>query len=335
MRKIIASRFSIQVAVIVNFAILTAAVFVIAAFLKQENRRHEKQLLANIKYKSMIGAEMIGAILNESIDNGVFSVQDVFDTEYQQIGEFDPPKYHTRYDTYLDKAVLKLQNEFLKDKNILYAAGVDKNGYVPTHNSRYQQAFTGDPERDKVGNRTKRLFDDSVGLTAAQNTEPGLLQVYRRDTGETLWDISSPIYVKNQHWGAFRIGVSLASIAKSYRDLSVSIFWIVLPVFLISTVLTYCVVYYLLAPLRRITEKLQELTIGQNIKNEIAADSKGDFGELQKAVELLRLSLLKALQRAKRAREQEMSQNIQINHLKNKKVGESSKIKSASPESVP
>lgn len=35
---------------------------------------------------------------------------------------------------------------------------------------------------------------------------PFLLQAYRRDTGEIVHDISSPIYVKGRHWGGFRIG---------------------------------------------------------------------------------------------------------------------------------
>lgn len=292
MGKAIISRLSLQLALIVNFVILIVAVVGISIYLTKENHQDEDRLLASIKYKSMIGAKMVGTIMDESIDNGVFSVEDVFDTKYEQIGKFNPPKYHTRYDIYLDKAVLKLQDEFLKDKNILYAAGVDKNGYLPTHNSRYQQAFTGDPEKDKAGNRTKRLFNDKVGLKAAENTIPGFRQIYHRDTGETVWDISSPVYIKNKHWGGFRIGVSLAAISKLHKELSFAIFRNVFLTFIISTVLTYCFVFYLLGPLRRMTDKIGEWASGRNIENRIVPSSKGEFGELQKALELLRLSIL-------------------------------------------
>ncbi|MGE3268140.1 MAG: methyl-accepting chemotaxis protein, partial [Chloroflexota bacterium] len=48
-----------------------------------------------------------------------------------------------------------------------------------------------------------------VGLAAAQNTGGVLRQVYQRDTGETMWDISAPITVNGQHWGAFRVGFSI------------------------------------------------------------------------------------------------------------------------------
>ena len=65
----------------------------------------------------------------------------------------------------------------LRDESVVYAVGVDVNGYLPTHNTRYQQPPTGDKEKDKVGNRTKRIFDDPVGAKAAANLEDGFLQV--------------------------------------------------------------------------------------------------------------------------------------------------------------
>ncbi|MBI2864728.1 MAG: hypothetical protein HYX94_09235 [Chloroflexi bacterium] len=55
-------------------------------------------------------------------------------------------------------------------------------------------------------NRTKRLFNDVTGFRAAKNREDFLLQVYRRDTGETMKDLSVPVLIKGKHWGAFRIG---------------------------------------------------------------------------------------------------------------------------------
>jgi len=46
------------------------------------------------------------------------------------------------------------------------------------------------------------LFDES-------NEKEILVQVYNRDTGERIWDISSPIYIQGRHWGAFRIGYTM------------------------------------------------------------------------------------------------------------------------------
>lgn len=54
-----------------------------------------------------------------------------------------------------------------------------------------------------------RILNDRVGLRASHNTEPFLLQTYRRDMegGQfaLLKDASAPIYVNGRHWGGFRI----------------------------------------------------------------------------------------------------------------------------------
>jgi hypothetical protein len=46
-------------------------------------------------------------------------------------------------------------------------------------------------------------------LAAARNKKDVLVQIYHRDTGEKMWDISAPVYVEGKHWGAFRIGYSM------------------------------------------------------------------------------------------------------------------------------
>ena len=89
---------------------------------------------------------------------------------------------------------------------IAYAIACDRRGYVPTHNSRYCQALTGDEKLDMAGNRTKRIFDDPVGSRCGDHRLPFLLQTYRRDTGEIMHDMSAPVMVKGRHWGGVRVG---------------------------------------------------------------------------------------------------------------------------------
>jgi methyl-accepting chemotaxis protein len=57
-----------------------------------------------------------------------------------------------------------------------------------------------------VNNRTKRIFNDRTGLAAAQNTASFLIQKYQRDTGETMADLSVPIFIDGKHWGSIRLG---------------------------------------------------------------------------------------------------------------------------------
>ena len=139
----------------------------------------EDSTLEKARLAAALGARQYGDTFDNAIDSGLLTVNDVFDRTYVEIKGWnwgDKPKFHTRFDAFCDRAVLIFQDKFLETEDFLFAVGVDDNGYLPTHNTRYQQPLTGDPEKDLVGNRTKRVFNDPVGLAAAKNTEPGLLQ---------------------------------------------------------------------------------------------------------------------------------------------------------------
>lgn len=119
----------------------------------------------------------------------------------------DPPKFTTDYDKLSDRDILAIEESILaRSPTIIYTVMVDKNGYLPTHNQRYSQPLTGNKASDLVNNRTKRIFNDRTGLAAAVNREPFLVQRYQRDTGETMADLSVPIFIDGKHWGAVRIG---------------------------------------------------------------------------------------------------------------------------------
>ena len=299
MFNFITGKIGVKVSLIVNFFILIVMSMGTYFLVTQQSQSLERELLNRGKIQSIVGAKMIGQIIEEAIDNGVFSVNDAFDTEYELIGNFDPPKYHTKYDFYTDKAILGLQDEFLFDKSIVFAVAVDKNGYLPTHNTRYQKPITGNPEVDKVGNRTKRVFNDPVGLKAAQNSEKGLLQVYHRDTGETMWDISSPIYVKGKHWGGFRIGLSLKVINRAKQKLMTTLVTMMAGILILSLVLTFISVNRSLAPLNKLTIAATSLASGKNLKEEIRVTRKDEIGKLQETLDRLRLSMIIALKRRK------------------------------------
>ncbi len=296
----ILNKLGVKVALIVNFFILIVITVGTYILISSESQRLEEELLAKGRQQSLLGAKMIGTILAEAIDNEVLTVDQAFDTDYEPIKDIVPPRYHTKYDRYLDKAILELQDEFLKDDSILYAVASDLNGYVPTHNSRYQKPMTGDPEKDKIGNRTKQLFRDSVGLKAAQNTTPAFLQIYHRDTGEVLWDISSPIYVRNKHWGGFRVGMSLESINEAKNRLGLTLFGIMASILFVSIVLTFLIVNRALSPVRKLSQVAYGLAKGQYLGTEISVTSKDEIGQLQQALERLRLSMLIALKRIKK-----------------------------------
>ncbi|NOY13130.1 MAG: chemotaxis protein [Deltaproteobacteria bacterium] len=141
------------------------------------------------------------------LTSGRLSVPQLFDTFYIPIPGTDPQKFRTQYDNLSDGVVQPIIDKFLKrDKRLVFVVIVDRNGYLPTHNSRFSRPLTGNSAVDAKANRTKRIFNDRTGLAAARNQKPFLLQRYSRDTGEVMSDLSVPIFIQNRHWGAVRIG---------------------------------------------------------------------------------------------------------------------------------
>ena len=299
MIKFISERVAVKVTLYVNLLLLVVLGAGAAYMIISQGAALEAQLLERGKTESMTGAKMTGVLIEEAIDNGVFTIRDAFDTAYEKIPGFNPPKFHTKYDFYLDKALLGVEDEFLKDNSVVYAVAADVNGYVPTHNTRYNQPPTGDPEKDLILNRTKRIFSDKVGLAAAQNLNLGFLQVYSRDTGETMWDISSPVMVKGKHWGGFRIGYSLEKINAAKFRMMISTLLIMGAIFLISFILVFITVQRSLLPIKELTDTSIRLVEGQ-INQKIAVKGNDEIGKLADALERLRFSLKTAMDRLAR-----------------------------------
>ena len=142
-------------------------------------------------------------IMGKLLDQGC----PLFDTRYQPIAGTNPQKYRTQYDDLFSGALQPLYDRFLGSlPGGIFAICVDRNGFAPTHNSRYAQPLTGDPRTDLTNSRDKRLFNDPTGLRAARNDKSLLLQTYMRDTGEVLCDLSMPIALNGKPWGSIRLG---------------------------------------------------------------------------------------------------------------------------------
>lgn len=153
----------------------------------------------------------IAAALERGLATRVYDETALFDPTYEPIADTDPQKFRTGFDGWCDEQLPKIQESILdKDPRIVFAITADKSGYVPTHNRKFSQMLTGDRAKDIAGNRTKRVFSDHVGRTVGQHQQSHMLQIYRRDTGEIMFDMSVPIYVRKKHFGGFRIGYRLS-----------------------------------------------------------------------------------------------------------------------------
>ncbi len=294
------SRLSAKISL--TLAVLLLALTALAAFVivTHQTRQMEELTLEKARVAASIGARQYGDVFDDAIDSSLLSVNDVFDRSYVPIKGYAwgaNPKYHTRYDSLTDRSMLVFQDKFLEYEDFVYAVGVDENGYLPTHNTRFQHPMTGVPEKDLAGNRTKRIFADPVGLAAARNLEPSLLQVYKRDTGETMWDVSSPIFVKGKKWGAFRVGVSMERIDARKRTLLLSLVAIFGAFALVTVVVIFFVVQRAMRPVGALTRAAEGISMGDGLDTPIRSESVDEIGQLTKAVERLRVSMKAAMSR--------------------------------------
>jgi len=195
----------------------------------------ETQLIERYRVEAKLGARGSSELMNFMIDTNILSEKALFDREYKVIPGTKPAMYTTKYDQLFEKYIQDFQDEFLRvDKDLVYSAVVDINGYAPTHNSNYSQPPRKDMQYNLRYSRAKRKFDDTVGLRAARYIGTGTLeQLYTRDTGEIIWDIAAPVKLKGKHWGAFRVGVSMGSIQELKNHMLLTI---VLSIFIIISI---------------------------------------------------------------------------------------------------
>ncbi len=113
-----------------------------------------------------------------------------------------------------------------------------------------------------------------------------------------LWDVVAPIYISGRHWGGFRVGVSRDQIAAQSRDLLIGLGLL----FSVSAVAIVGLLFWLsaryLRPLRRMSEVVTAMSIGEADLSEKVEPSQDqtEVGALARAINRLRLSLRGAIQ---------------------------------------
>ena len=261
-------------------------------FIRERTGAVETLLFTKARNIVLVGAATMEKILTDALNHGELSHDDLFDTNYQPIlngplAETDPPRFFTRSDHFFDEQIKGLLDRFVEeDHSIVFAVLVDHNGYAPTHNSLYSKPLSGNKQLDRKTNRTKRFFDDAVGLRAAHflgdEQNRVLRQIYRRDTGEVMWDLSAPILIEGEHWGAFRVGLLLAETEDSIVSMRRTIIVSTLLMLLVTSVTLIWMVRRILQPLVRMTQSVEHIADGRIDQNFIT-DSTDEIGTLVKA----------------------------------------------------
>ena len=301
MFEIIKRRLSLKVSLVL--AVITIPPMVAAAYLitTSESARIESLTITAGKVAAMSGARMYGATLEAGIDAGFMTIGDVLEPVYEEIKGFDfgdNPRFHTKYDFYTDRTVVGFEDKILESSpDFLYAVGGDMNGYTPTHDSKFQKPLTGDRTKDLSGNRGKRKFWTDMHQKAARNLEAFLIQNYLRDTGEAAWDVSSPIFVKGSHYGAFRVAVSKDSIAAHKRTLMIQLIVVFSVLGLITVGFIFLMLRRSMRPLEHLAALANEISTGEGLDRPIKATTADEIGMMARSLNRLRASLQAAMGR--------------------------------------
>ena len=281
----------VSILIMVMIVIMTAfSVY----FVRSRRANMEEELLSKGRILAQTGAKAMERILHDAIAHGELTTEELFDERYVPVPNTEPQKYRTRFDAFTDKKLQALQDEFLQDDQVVFAVLVDRNGYLPTHNSRFSVPLTGDKERDKNANRTKRMFNDEVGLAAARNRAPFLKQVYQRDTGEKMWDLSTPVYVNGKHWGGFRIGFSMVKTEQKGDALRNQIAGSMLIMLIISSATILLVVSRAVRPLLKLTAAAHRISGGE-LDETIPVESNDEIGTLAEAFNVMTTVIVRDL----------------------------------------
>lgn len=287
-------RLAVKIVGILLFVMMLIMTFFTIYFVRWRSANMYADLQAKGKILAVTGAAAVERVLAEAVASRKFTLDEIFDSNYQPIANTNPQKYTTKYDAFLERAITPLEDAYLHDEEIVFAVLVDRNGYLPAHNSKFARQQIGDIEQDTAFSRSKRIFNDPVGLAAAKNVAPVLIQDYKRDTGEKMLDISVPVSVQGKHWGAYRIGFSTAKIEQRVAELRRQIIGAMLLMLALCSITIISVVTLLIRPLHSLTAAATRIAAG-NFEEEIPVTSNDEIGTVAATFNRMTTTIFKSL----------------------------------------
>ncbi len=244
------------------------------------------------------GAKIMSKILDNIVDNKVFTVEQIFNdtlvpipldrdvmVAYRKIpitkiNEIQKYNYVTGLDNYLDSLIGPIQDEFFKDPQVVFAVLSDNNGYTPTHNKIFNDPLVGNYTIDNEKSRSKRIyFDPMINMNSGK---PYLFDLYLRDTGEEMWKISSPVFVKGKYWGSFRIGFSMKKTQEAINELQIRLIIMMTILLIITVIVINRATAFMMRPLINLHNGVHKVAHG-DLSYRIEIKTSDEIGDLAKA----------------------------------------------------
>jgi methyl-accepting chemotaxis protein len=151
--------------------------------------------------------------IENAIDAGEVTVDDVFDQDYQIVEGSNPVQYNVLFNDTADRVVRPLlDGSESSDGRIIGCAIGDMNGYLPTHLSKRSHPPGPDPVWNDEHCRNRRILIDDTTRMALASDQPATLATYRMELGDKYIPVKNvfvPLWIKGRRWGNFEL---------AYRD---------------------------------------------------------------------------------------------------------------------
>ena len=155
----------------------------------------------------------ISTAVDQGIDRGDISIDQVHDRNYELIEGSNPPQYNNGFADFADKHIRPLLDRFkARESRIIGSAITNLDGYLPTHLSERCHTPGPDPVWNDEHCRNRRIFMDETTRKACETDKPAMLATYRMELGDRYIPVKNvfvPIYFKGRRWGNFEL---------AYRD---------------------------------------------------------------------------------------------------------------------
>ena len=279
--------------------ILGSIVTVFTVFLvNSRSEQLQKMMLQKGVAAAQTGAKIMSETLDNIIENGIYTKEELFNdtlvaiplsdsirTKYNGISKQELEaiqKYHyiTGLDLLLDTLIVAIQDEFFKDSEVEFAVLCDNQGYTPSHNSVYNHKLVGDYGVDNIRSRSKRVYYDKN--VASNVSEPYLREVYKRDTGEEMWKMSSPVFAKDKHWGSFRIGFSMKKTEEAVNELKINLILMMSLLLIITVISLNRATAFMMRPLDKLHKGVSRVSKG-DLSYQINVKTNDEIGDLARS----------------------------------------------------
>ncbi len=157
-------------------------------------------------------ANRIAVEFESLIDAGHVSKEELFKGNDPEIASPANARSRTELSKIYDSVLPPIQGPPLEDPSIIYLFAMDKNCYIPSPCPNSSTSNWLGATATALGSDSG-MDEERIAAGAAHCTKSFCIQTFRRQLQEvnqyqSIKDISAPIYVRGEHWGALRIGIS-------------------------------------------------------------------------------------------------------------------------------